>query len=223
MKLARPRRRPRRVQPDIARARILDAAIAEFAAHGYPGASTNAIAEAAGVAKGLVFHHFGTKADLYVAIVDQVGERVVDSYLNAPDPWPTELFDRLHAFSLHKVRMFQRDPQSYRVLAMLADAPAELRERLFATAARVRATVWPILLRGVDASRLRPPLTLEEALETIVVLGEGLERQIVARISVLPDRGASQMEQIVDDVWKHYERLRDGLYGDQRRMPRRNS
>jgi AcrR family transcriptional regulator len=202
----------RSIQPDAARARILDAAIEEFGTHGYAAASTNAIALAAGVAKGLVFHHFVSKAELYLAIIEDVSDRLVDSYSNAPDPWPTELFDRLLAFSLHKVRLFQRDPKAYRVLAMMAEAPVELRERLFAKAAALRATVWPILLRGVDASRLRPGLTLEAALETIVVLGEGLERQIVARISTLPDRGESQMEQIVRDVWKHYERLRDGLY-----------
>jgi AcrR family transcriptional regulator len=46
------------------RARIRDAALSEFARHGYRGASIRGIARAAGVSPGLVQHHFGSKASL---------------------------------------------------------------------------------------------------------------------------------------------------------------
>ncbi|MFW5415687.1 TetR/AcrR family transcriptional regulator [Nocardiopsis sp. CNT-189] len=47
-----------------ARARIRDAALAQFAARGYAGATLKSVAETAGVSIGLVQHHFGTKDDL---------------------------------------------------------------------------------------------------------------------------------------------------------------
>ena len=47
--------------PDGKRQRILDAAIREFAEHGYDKASTNSIVKEAGIAKGLLFHYFGSK------------------------------------------------------------------------------------------------------------------------------------------------------------------
>ena len=203
--------RTRRIESDVARARIFDAATAEFAAHGFERASTNTIAAEAGVAKGLVFHYFGTKEELYLAIIDRVGERLIAAYL-AEAEWPADLFERLYAFSLFKVRVFQNDPNGYAVLAAMVDARGDLKERVLARAVEVRKQVWPTLLAGVDTSRLRSGLTLEQALETINVLSEGLEKQIIARISTLPDRGQSSMEAIVHDVWKHFERLRDGLY-----------
>jgi AcrR family transcriptional regulator len=46
------------------RDRILRAAMHEFAAHGFRGASIRGIAAAAGVSAGLVQHHFGTKDGL---------------------------------------------------------------------------------------------------------------------------------------------------------------
>lgn len=49
------------------RARIGNAAMAQFALHGYVGTSLRMVAEAAGVSVGLVQHHFGTKADLRAA------------------------------------------------------------------------------------------------------------------------------------------------------------
>ena len=202
--------RTRRIEPDVARARILDAATAEFAAHGFDRASTNTIAAEAGVAKGLVFHYFGTKDELYLAIIDRVAERVIAAYL-AETEWPADLFERLHAFALFKVRLFQNDPHGYAVLAAMVDTRGDLKERVLARAVEVRKQVWPKLLAGVDTSRLKG-LTLEQAIETITVLSEGLEKQIIARIATLPDRGQSTMEAIVHDVWRHFERLRDGLY-----------
>jgi AcrR family transcriptional regulator len=47
-----------------ARARIREAALNQFAVHGYDGATIRGIAEAAGVSAGLVQHHFGSKEAL---------------------------------------------------------------------------------------------------------------------------------------------------------------
>ncbi|MFC5815205.1 TetR/AcrR family transcriptional regulator [Nonomuraea harbinensis] len=47
-----------------ARARIRDAALAEFAERGFKGATLKAVADAAGVSVGLVQHHFGSKEGL---------------------------------------------------------------------------------------------------------------------------------------------------------------
>lgn len=52
--------------------RILDAAEAIFAAHGYRGASTREIAEAAGIGKRMLFYYFASKSDLYCAVLDRV-------------------------------------------------------------------------------------------------------------------------------------------------------
>jgi len=62
--------RPRFLKLDADRqAAILDAARAEFSAHGYRGASQNRIIEAAGVSKGAMYYYFDDKADLYVTVV----------------------------------------------------------------------------------------------------------------------------------------------------------
>lgn len=48
---------------------ILAAALEAFAAHGYDGASMNAIAQRAGMSKANVFHHFTSKEQLYLAVM----------------------------------------------------------------------------------------------------------------------------------------------------------
>ena len=54
---------------DSTRPRILAAAEAVFAQGGYGGASMREIALGAGVAQGLIHYHFGSKADLYAAVI----------------------------------------------------------------------------------------------------------------------------------------------------------
>src|SRR4051794_25431792 len=75
---------PDRTDDLTARARIREAAMAEFAARGVTGATIRGIAEQAGVSPALVQHHFGTKDGLRTAcdayVLDylrtQVGEGI---------------------------------------------------------------------------------------------------------------------------------------------------
>jgi len=60
------------------RARILDAALSEFAAHGLAGARTEQIAAAAGVNKALLYYYFESKEKLYAAALEMVSARVRD-------------------------------------------------------------------------------------------------------------------------------------------------
>src|SRR3712207_2267923 len=48
---------------------ILDAALAVFLRHGYPGASMDEVAARAGVSKVTVYNHFSDKERLFVAVV----------------------------------------------------------------------------------------------------------------------------------------------------------
>jgi TetR/AcrR family transcriptional repressor of bet genes len=54
------------------RAQIIEAFARVLAAHGYAGATIVAIAEEAGVAPGLVHHHFADKADLLAGLLDDL-------------------------------------------------------------------------------------------------------------------------------------------------------
>ncbi|BBK40708.1 transcriptional regulator [Allostella vacuolata] len=60
--------------PVRTREKILKAAVREFAQRGYAGGRIEGIARRSGVAKGLVFHYFGSKEGLYVAVQERMYE-----------------------------------------------------------------------------------------------------------------------------------------------------
>src|SRR3954467_8324178 len=66
---------PTRMSADERRAAIVGAGIEEFAAQGLNGASTDAIARRAGVSQPYVFQLFGTKKELFIAVVRRCFER----------------------------------------------------------------------------------------------------------------------------------------------------
>ncbi|HEY1841586.1 MAG TPA: TetR/AcrR family transcriptional regulator [Mycobacterium sp.] len=63
-----PRTRPTRGE---VRDRILDAAATVFAAHGFAGATIDAIGQAAGFTKGAVYSNFESKDELFLALLDR--------------------------------------------------------------------------------------------------------------------------------------------------------
>ncbi|NOR00475.1 TetR family transcriptional regulator [Mycolicibacterium fortuitum] len=62
------------------RAAVVEAAEAEFGAHGYSRGSLNVISRKAGVAKGSLFQYFADKRDLYAFIAD-IGSQRVRAYM----------------------------------------------------------------------------------------------------------------------------------------------
>ncbi len=61
-----------RLSAEERREAILDAAVVEFAALGYYGASTERIAANAGISQPYIFRLFGTKKELFLASVERV-------------------------------------------------------------------------------------------------------------------------------------------------------
>jgi AcrR family transcriptional regulator len=62
------------------REEILEAAMTEFATGGLHGASTDAIARAAGISQPYLFRLFGTKKELFVAVVERGFERTLEAF-----------------------------------------------------------------------------------------------------------------------------------------------
>lgn len=62
------------------RENVLSAARTEFAARGYAATSVRDIVARAGVTAPTLYHHFGSKAGVYGAVVDEVNDRVIPQF-----------------------------------------------------------------------------------------------------------------------------------------------
>ena len=82
------------------KARLLDAALSEFAEHGIAGARVDRIAEQAGANKRLLYVYYGNKEQLFQTVVGQALGELADAVPFTPDDLPgyaAALFDYLIA------------------------------------------------------------------------------------------------------------------------------
>ncbi|GIH66541.1 MULTISPECIES: TetR/AcrR family transcriptional regulator [Microbispora] len=112
MSTPKPRRSPkpeeRRRDPERTRGLILDAATAEFAAHGFAGARLSAIAARAGVNQQLISYYFDGKEGLYRALGERWRQR--QSELVSPG---TPLPEQIRRYALEALN----NPDGVRLLA----------------------------------------------------------------------------------------------------------
>ena len=78
-----------RLSATARREQLLDVALEVFAHTGYHDTSMNDVAEAAGVTKPVLYQHFESKRDLYLALLDEVGAEMIraitEATASAPD------------------------------------------------------------------------------------------------------------------------------------------
>ena len=65
------------------RRQLLDVALEVFGESGYHQASMDAVAEAAGVTKPVLYQHFESKRDLYLELLEDVGSQMIDAVVSA--------------------------------------------------------------------------------------------------------------------------------------------
>jgi len=99
--------RPERADAAANRRRILAAARKLLAEQGVEGLTMQAVADAAGVGKGTVFHRFGDRDGLTGALIDEYMREFQESFLRGPPPLgpgaPPE--ERLEAFVAELVHL----------------------------------------------------------------------------------------------------------------------
>jgi AcrR family transcriptional regulator len=71
------------------RVQLMQVGLEAFARNGYHGTSMNHVADAAGVTKPVLYQHFESKRELYLALLDEVGSQMIkaitDATAAAPD------------------------------------------------------------------------------------------------------------------------------------------
>lgn len=83
--------------PDSERRRqLLDALVAEFAAGGIGDRSLRAVADGVGTSHRMLLHHFGSREDMFVAIVEEVERRQMGLLAELPTD-PAESFAAMWA------------------------------------------------------------------------------------------------------------------------------
>jgi len=95
------------------RVRVINAAIEEFSLYPFEKASTNNIVKNAGISKGLLFHYFGSKQDLYDKLIEFVVNKIFTEVKEGIDWNETDIFERMKQIALLKMDISRKYPNMF--------------------------------------------------------------------------------------------------------------
>lgn len=154
--------------------RMINGALKVFAFNGYDKASTDIIIKEAEISKGLLFHYFGSKKNLY-EFVTEYAARFMSMELTASIPASEKnLFERVKLVEMAKMRMLQIYPY---LDLFLIETAGEQSDEVTECAKRwhneIDEVYRTLLDEGSDPDLIRGNLTIDKAREIINLCMEG--------------------------------------------------
>jgi AcrR family transcriptional regulator len=170
------------------REQLLDVALDVFSSNGFHNTSMNEVAEAAGVTKPVLYQHFASKRELYLALLQEEGARLLAAITDATRAAESPRTQVEQGFAAY-FRWVADDRDAF----VLLFGSGARRDEVFAEEVRrvedaIASAVAPLIQADIDADH-------QEALAyALVGLSEGTARHLVHRNQPFdPERLARQM------------------------------
>lgn len=165
--------KPRTRDADATRARILDAAKAEFARLGLGGARVDEIADKARANKRMIYHYFGSKEELFTAVLEEayLDIRNAEQELQLSHLSPRDALVKLVTFTWN---YYLENPEFIRLVNsenLHGGRHLKGSERLRTVSRRFTQMVRDILDRGVAEGVFRPGIDPVQLNITIAAIG----------------------------------------------------
>jgi len=196
------------------REKLLEAATAMFAEAGFEGARVDEIARRARANKAMIYYHFGTKRNLYQAVLARLFGGIRSEMERLADGKADPL-ERLISFYAHLAAIFQAQPAlPHIMLREVLAGGRHMQEETARILRRLLGLIRDVIEAGVRAGRMRPAdpllvhLSMMGPMALYFVSGPFRRR-------VLPAAGPGVPPPAPESLLRHLETLlRSGLQTD---------
>jgi Transcriptional regulator len=176
------------------RERILNAAINEFAQKGFKNASTNEIVKEAGISKGLIFHYFKNKKQLYLFLYDYLMEILKEEYFQKPWVDEKDFLEKMMMASLTKLELFRKYPLIFKFfLTAYSETDIEVREEVADRNQKLLEVNLPRIYDNVDLSGVKDGIDHQKAIHLITWALEGYANSKLPEFKAMGEKEFSDM------------------------------
>jgi TetR/AcrR family transcriptional regulator len=167
--------------------RIINAAIKEIALKGYDRASTNEIVKKAGISKGLLFHYFGNKKQMYLYLFDYCYEIIADEFYKKIDLSEPDFFIRIRQAALIKMDLLNKYPEIFKFMeeAYFEDSP-EVKAELEKKIKELNDFNIGKVYEGIDISKFREDMDIQKIFKIITFTFEKLSDEELYKAKLSP-------------------------------------
>lgn len=154
---------------------LLNAALVVFSRKGYAAARLSDIAQAAGVTRGAIYHHFGGKEELFIALLDDASS-ISTKAIEQAVAQGGSLLEVLARILVTTFRLFEEDSRFRQVMALsLANFNLDLlAQRSHQEAEALVASISQALAGGIASGDLRADLDPKDAARAMLAYQNGM-------------------------------------------------
>lgn len=157
------------LKTEITKEKILKAATEEFSLYGFDGATVNQICQKHGISKGLIYHNFENKEELYLRCVEEAVNEFV-SYMSR-----REFGTDFKLYMKERYAFFEAHPNySKLIFAVVLTDDGEFSEKIKQIKRRFDEFNRNVYLEAITNIRLRKGISEKDALEYYSLLQDML-------------------------------------------------
>lgn len=193
-------------------AKIINAGMKQFSQKGFSLASTNEIVKDAGISKGLLFHYFRNKKDLFLFLYDY-GVDLIMKEMNEKLDWnQRDFFIKWKEIVLLKIELARKYPELFTFLqAVLNEEAVEVKGELDHKNKALMANAYDRFFKDIDTSKFKDNIDVQKAMNIVIWTMEGFGNQEQEKNKFMP-LDQIRLEEIVAEMELYLGVLRQMFY-----------
>lgn len=192
--------------------RIINAAMKEFAQKGYDNASTNEIVKEAGISKGLLFHYFKNKKQLYLFLYEHMIDILMEKIMEKINWDEKDIFIRYRQIALLKIQIYRIYPEMFNfVKSIYKDSSPAVKPDIDRKAKELLESSFTKLFSDIDISKFKKGIDTKRAINIINWTLEGFAYQMQEKALSLSLEQIGSSE-IMAEMEEYLQILRKSLY-----------
>ncbi|OPA79317.1 TetR family transcriptional regulator [Paenibacillus selenitireducens] len=192
--------------------RIINAALKQFAQKGYTQASTNEMVKEAEISKGLLFHYFKNKQDLFLYLYDYSIEMMMSEFFAKLDMKERDMLERWKQVVVIKIELMHKHPEMFQFIRMANEDDAPEVKR--ALEPRNKATIsdaFRRVLQDIDTSKFKADVDASKATHIIFWTLEGYSNRVQEQIRAIP-LDQINLDEMLKEIDEYLELLKQAFY-----------
>lgn len=204
--------------PQEKKDKIITISMEEFAEKGYKNASTNTITTRADISKGLLFHYFKSKKNLYLYIIHFVSERLAENMLISMKAIrEDDFFTKIKKLVMAKLSTALEYPTEYQLFTRaMTEPPKELQVEIMNIMQNLIEKYTPlneqVIFESLDPTELRDTIPYEKAIEISRLLFEQLGKKYQHLYKGREQELLENPKQMLEELDLYVDVLKHGIY-----------
>lgn len=191
---------------------ILNACYKVFALNGYKNASTNEIIKLAGISKGLLFHYFKTKQNLYIYLYTTAVETIKEMVYDHIDITEPDYLQRITKIAVYKLTLSGIYPEMFNFLSKAYfESIPECDDELQELNQHMLAEGFRVIQENIDFSLFREDLEIEKTIKAINAIIQDFS-ETINKVQVMQGKTSYDVEVLTKQIEEQMDFLKKCFY-----------